>query len=58
MNAVGTINITVTSDGKGGTSEKDDSPTADKQGKDLAKKVKDVVLQVLRDEKRLGGLLR
>jgi len=58
LSAVGTINISVNSDGKGGSSEKEESSASDKQAKDLARKVKDVVLQVLRDEKRLGGLLR
>jgi hypothetical protein len=59
LSAVGTINITVNSDGKGGNqSREDESQNTDKQQKELARRIKDVVLGVLRDEKRLGGLLR
>lgn len=59
LSAVGTINITVNSDGKGGNQTKEDeSQNSDKQQKELARRIKDVVLGVLREEKRLGGLLR
>jgi hypothetical protein len=59
LSAVGTINITVNSDGKGGNqSQESGSENNDRQQKELAKRIKDVVLGVLREEKRLGGLLR
>jgi hypothetical protein len=55
---VGTINISVNSDGKGGEKESQDDSKQDQQNKELARRIKDVVLSVLRDEKRLGGMLR
>lgn len=59
LSAVGTLNITVNSDSNGKEkSSKESSNNQDQQTKDLAKKIKDVVLGVLRDEKRLGGMLR
>ena len=48
------INITVNSDG----TENADSSTAPEQQRNLAVKIKDVVRQVIEDEKRLGGSLR
>ena len=48
------INITVNSDGR----ENTDSPNAPEQQRNLATKIKDVVRQVIEDEKRLGGSLR
>ena len=55
---VGTINISVNSDGKGGEKENQNDSKQDQQNKELARRIKDVVLSVLRDEKRLGGMLR
>jgi hypothetical protein len=55
---VGTINISVNSDGKGGEKESQSDSNQDQQNKELARRIKDVVLSVLRDEKRLGGMLR
>ena len=48
------INITVNSNG----TENTDSPNAPEQQRGLATKIKDVVRQVIEDEKRLGGSLR
>ena len=47
------INITVNSDGSS-----DSQGNGDDQQKSLATKIKDVVKQVIDDEKRLGGSLR
>jgi hypothetical protein len=58
ITGVGTINISVTSDGKGGRNESENSNNQDQQNKEMARRMKEVVLGVLRDEKRLGGLLR
>jgi hypothetical protein len=58
VSGVGTINISVTSDGKGGKKDSEESSNQDQQNKELARKMKEVVLNVLREEKRLGGLLR
>jgi TP901 family phage tail tape measure protein len=55
---VGTINISVDSNGKSKDSEQSSDTGKDAQNRELAKKVKDVVLDVLRQEKRLGGMLR
>lgn len=48
------INITVNSNG----TENTDSPNAPEQQRNLATRIKDVVRQVIEDEKRLGGSLR
>ena len=58
VTGVGTINISVTSDGKGGRNESENSNNQDQQNREMARRMKEVVLGVLRDEKRLGGLLR
>ena len=58
LSAVGTLNITVNSDSKGGQQSKEEGGNQDKETKELARKIKEVVLGVLREEKRLGGLLR
>jgi TP901 family phage tail tape measure protein len=58
ISGVGTINISVNSNGSEGGNEREDSSKQDQQNKELARKIKDVVLSVLRDEKRLGGMLR
>ena len=58
ISGVGTINISVNSSGEGNKKESEDSSRQDQQNKELARKIKDVVLSVLRDEKRLGGMLR
>ena len=47
------INITVNSNG----TENTDSPNAPEQQRNLATRIKDVVRQVIEDEKRLGGSL-
>ena len=49
-----TINITINSDGTENTEERDESDSQ----RTLATKIKDVVKQVIDDEKRLGGSLR
>jgi hypothetical protein len=56
---VGTINISVNSDGKGEKTENQNSDSRqDQQNKELARRIKEVVLTVLKDERRLGGMLR
>jgi len=57
VTGVGSIEINIDSNGKESSSSKEDSGK-DAQNRELAKKVKDVVLNVLREEKRLGGILR
>jgi hypothetical protein len=62
LNAVGTINITVDSNGRessnnsSSTDSKNSANEASQRG--LAKRVKEAVMQVLAEEKRLGGILR
>jgi TP901 family phage tail tape measure protein len=58
LSAVGTLNITVNSDSKGSEQSKEEGGNQDKQTKELARKIKEVVMVVLKDEKRLGGMLR
>jgi hypothetical protein len=58
LSAVGTLNITVNSDSKGGQQTQEQGGNQDRETKELARKIKEVVLGVLREEKRLGGLLR
>lgn len=58
LSAVGTLNITVNSDSKGGQQSKEEGGNQDKQTKELARRIKEVVMVVLKDEKRLGGMLR
>jgi len=50
-----TINITVNSDG---TSDQSGNENGNDQNSSLALKIRDVVRQVIDDEKRLGGSLR
>jgi len=57
VSGVGSIEINIDANGKENSSSKEDSGK-DAQNRELAKKVKDVVLNVLREEKRLGGILR
>jgi hypothetical protein len=57
VTGVGSIEINIDGSGKESSSSKEDSGK-DAQNRELAKKVKDVVLNVLREEKRLGGILR
>jgi TP901 family phage tail tape measure protein len=57
VTGVGSIEINIESNGSENSSSKEDSGK-DAQSRELAKKVKDVVLNVLREEKRLGGMLR
>ena len=57
LSAVGSVNITVNSDSNK-SSEKSNDSNSNEQTKELARKIKEVVLNVLRDEKRLGGMLR
>jgi hypothetical protein len=57
---VGTININIES-GKGGSSneqQEGQGSSQDSRNRDMARKIKDVVLNVLREEKRIGGMLR
>jgi TP901 family phage tail tape measure protein len=58
VTGVGTININVNSENSNGKSKTESEQGDDLRNKDLARKIKEVVLTVLRDEKRLGGLLR
>ena len=58
LSAVGTLNITVNSDSKGGQQSREEGGNQDKQAKELARKIKETVMVVLKDEKRLGGMLR
>jgi TP901 family phage tail tape measure protein len=55
---VGTINISVESGKNGGTQEEEQSNSQDSKNRDMARKIKEVVLNVLREEKRIGGMLR
>jgi hypothetical protein len=57
VSGVGSIEINIESNGRESTSQDQDSGK-DAQNRELAKKVKEVVLNVLREEKRLGGMLR
>ena len=58
VTGVGTININVNSEKEGSKNETESGQSDDSRNKELARKIKEVVLSVLRDEKRLGGLLR
>jgi TP901 family phage tail tape measure protein len=58
LSAVGTLNITVNSDSKGGQQSKEEGGNQDRETKELARRIKEVVMVVLKDEKRLGGMLR
>jgi TP901 family phage tail tape measure protein len=58
LSAVGTLNITVNSDSKGGQQSKEEGGNQDKETKELARRIKEVVMVVLKEEKRLGGMLR
>jgi hypothetical protein len=57
VTGVGSIEINIDSSGKENSSSREDTGK-DAQSRELARKVKDVVLNVLREEKRLGGILR
>lgn len=64
LNAVGTVNITVNGSGSGSGNDTKDTNrdkmagSSDSDQKVLAQKIKLAVIQVLSDEKRLGGMLR
>jgi uncharacterized protein YidB (DUF937 family) len=58
LSAVGTLNITVNSDSNGKQSEKQDGGNQDQKTKEMARRIKEVVMNVLKEEKRLGGMLR
>jgi hypothetical protein len=58
LSAVGTLNITVNSDSNGRTSEQENGGNQDQRSRQLAKTIIEVVLTVLKEEKRLGGMLR
>lgn len=58
VTGVGTINIEVNSSGKGNSEKESSSKNEDQQNREMARKIKEVVLNVLKDEKRLGGMLR
>jgi TP901 family phage tail tape measure protein len=58
LSAVGTLNITVNSDSSGRQENQEQGGNQDRQAKDLARRIKEVVMVVLKDEKRLGGMLR
>ena len=59
ISGTGTINISVNSNAKGSSSE-DESQSGDTKERDreLAKRIKETVLFILKEEKRIGGLLR
>jgi hypothetical protein len=58
VSGVGTINISVSSDGKEKREDSETSSTEDEKNRQMARKIKDVVMNILKDEKRLGGMLR
>jgi hypothetical protein len=58
LSAVGTLNITINSDSNGKETEKQEGGNQDQQTREMARKIKEVVLNILKDEKRLGGMLR
>ena len=58
LNAVGTVNITVNSNGNGKDESEDSDQNSQDNQKQLARRIKEVVMSVLREEKRLGGILR
>jgi TP901 family phage tail tape measure protein len=60
VSGVGTINITVNSDssGKSKKEEEDSSENQDRQNREMARRIKEVVMGVIKEEKRLGGMLR
>jgi hypothetical protein len=58
LSAVGTLNITVNSDSNGKQQTQEQGGNQDKEAKELARRIKEVVMTVLKDEKRLGGMLR
>jgi hypothetical protein len=58
LSAVGTLNITVNSDSNGKETNSESSGNQDQRTKEMAKKIKEVVMSVLKEEKRLGGMLR
>ena len=58
VTGVGTINIEVNSSGKGDSEKESSSKNEDQQNREMARKIKEVVMNVLKDEKRLGGMLR
>jgi hypothetical protein len=51
-------NITINVDGSTGKSSQTTDGGASEQKQQLARQIKDVVLKVIQDEKRLGGSLR
>jgi TP901 family phage tail tape measure protein len=58
LSAVGTLNITVNSDSSGKQQSQEQGGNQDKEAKELARRIKEVVMVVLKDERRLGGMLR
>jgi hypothetical protein len=58
LNSVGTINITVNSESNGKTKESESGSNEDAKNREMARRIKDVVLNILKEEKRLGGILR
>jgi hypothetical protein len=58
LSTVGTLNITINSDSNGKQTEKQDGGNQDQKTREMARKIKEVVLGILKDEKRLGGMLR
>jgi hypothetical protein len=57
LSAVGSINITVNSVAGKETSSKRDGNT-NKETQETARRIKEAVLNILKDEKRLGGIIR
>ena len=58
VSGVGTINISVSSDGKGKNEDSETNSNEEEKNRQMARKIKEVVMNVLKDEKRLGGMLR
>jgi TP901 family phage tail tape measure protein len=58
VSGVGTINISVSSDGKGKNQDSETNSNEEEKNRQMARKIKEVVMNVLKDEKRLGGMLR
>jgi TP901 family phage tail tape measure protein len=58
ISGVGTINITVNGTSGKSENEKVDSSSGSENNKELARKIKEMVLYTIKEEKRLGGMLR
>jgi hypothetical protein len=55
---IGNINIEITVDDSGNTKEDTKKSGSSQKTEDFAKKIKDIVVNTIQEEKRIGGLLR